>query len=101
MQTVLAIHEALIQANVPPQAARRAAESPEKDMTSTLATRQDLQHFGQLMATRFAAVDDRFSELESRVALMMHGLESRIILKLGALMTVLSGLAGTVLALLR
>lgn len=70
-------------------------------MTSTLATRQDLQHFDQLMTARFAAVDGRFSELESRVALMMHGRESRIILKLGALMAVPSGLAGTVLALLR
>lgn len=53
MDTVLAIHEALIQANVPPPAARRVAESLEKDMTSTLATKQDLQHLDQLMTVLF------------------------------------------------
>lgn len=101
MDTVLAIYEALIQANVPPPAARRVAESLEKDMTSTLATKQDLQHSNQLMAARFEAVDDRFSELASRLALMMQSVESRIVLKLGTLMTVLFALAGASLALLR
>jgi hypothetical protein len=101
METALAIYEALIQANVPPPAARRVAESLEKDMTSNLATKQDLQHLDHLMKTRFEAVDDRFAELESRVALMMQGLESRIVLKLGALMTVLIGAAGALIALLR
>jgi hypothetical protein len=147
METALAIYEALIQANVPSPAARRVAESLEKDMTSSLATKQDLQHFDQLMATRldalesrintrfamvdarfeavdarfeavdarfeavdarfeavdarFGAVDDRFSELESRIGLMIQNLESRLIIKLGALMAVLIGVAGTVTALLR
>jgi hypothetical protein len=94
METALAIYEALIQANVPPNAARRAAESLEKDMTSNLATKQDLQHLDQLMTTRLEA-------LESRVSWMMQNLESRIVFKLGALMTVLFGLASAALALLR
>ncbi len=94
METVLAIYEALIQANVPPSAARRVAESLEKDMTSTLATKQDLQHLDQLLTARLEA-------LESRVSLMMQNQESRIVFKLGALMTVLFGLAGATLALLR
>ena len=154
METALAIYEALIQANVPPPAARRVVESLEKDMTTSLATKQDLQHFDQLMATRvealesrmvtrfsavdarfeavdarfdavdarfdamdvrfeainsrfgavndrFGAVDDRFSELESRIGLMIQNLESRLIIKLGALMAVLIGAAGTITALLR
>jgi hypothetical protein len=112
MEAALAIYEALIQANVPPPAARRVAESLEKDMTSNLATKQDLQHLDQLMVTRmeslqtqmsvrFEAVDDRFAELESRIGLMMQGLESRIFIKLGALMTVLVGLAGALQVLLR
>jgi len=140
METALAIYEALIQANVPPPSARRVAESLEKDMTTSLATKQDLQHFDQLMTTRlealesrmntrfaavearfatvdarfeavdarfeavntrFGAVDDRFSELESRIGLMIQNLESRLIIKLGALMVVLTGVAGTVTALLR
>jgi len=90
METTLAIYEALIQANVPAPAARRVAESLEKDMTSSLATKQDLE----LMATRFEA-------LEGRVSLQLQNLETRLVAKLGGLITVLFGLAATVLALLR
>lgn len=86
METSLAIYEALIQANVPPPAARRVAECLEKDMTSTLATKQDLLHLQQL-------VNARIDTLEST-------LEFRIVFKLGALMVVLFGLAGTALKLL-
>ena len=122
METALAIYEALIQANVSPPAARRVAETLEKDMSSNLATkqglqgvrqeiqgvrqelqgvrqelqgvRQELQHFEQLMTTRFDALD-------SRVSLTLQNQESRIVVKLGVLMTVLFGLAGTALAVLR
>ena len=92
METSLAIYEALIQASVPPPAARRVAECLEKDMTSSLATKQDLAYFEQLMATRLEA-------LESRVTLMNQNLESRIVFKLGSLMVVLIGLVSTLLAL--
>lgn len=63
-------------------------------MASNLATKQDLQHLEQLMATRFEALD-------SRVSLMLQNQESRIVVKLGMLMTMLFGVAGTVLAVLR
>jgi signal recognition particle GTPase len=86
METALAIYEALIQANVPPPAARRVAESLERDMSSSLATKQDLQHLEQLMTARFETVEN---------------LESRVVMKLGALMTLLFGVAGAVVALLR
>jgi hypothetical protein len=94
METALAIYEALIQANVPPPAARRGAESLEKDMTSNLATKHDLQHHEELMATRLEA-------LESRVLLTIQNQETRIVVKLGVLMTILFGVAGTVLAIFR
>jgi tetrahydromethanopterin S-methyltransferase subunit G len=101
MDTSLAIYEALIQANVPPPAARRVAETLEKDMSSNLATKQDIQHLDQLMATRFEAMDRRFDDLDSRISLKSENLESRVVIKLGTLMTILFGLAGTALALLR
>jgi hypothetical protein len=115
METALAIYEALIQANVPPPAARRVADSLERDMSSSLATKQDLQHLEQLMAARFETVESRFdaiesrftgvdgsiSALESRVVLMMENLESRVVIKLGALMTILFGVVGAIVALLR
>ena len=107
METSLAIYEAVIQATVPPLAARRVAEFLERDMTSNLATksdflllRQEVEHLGQTMATRFETLDARFESLESRVGLMMQNLETRLMVKLGALMVVLFGLAGTALKLL-
>ena len=112
VETTLAIYEALIQANVPQPAARRVAEALEKDMTSNLATKQDLQHLRELMDARFEAlekrmddrfeaVNGRFKELEGRFSLKMDNLESRIVIKLGALMTILIGLASALQALLR
>jgi len=122
METSLAIYEALIQANVPQPAARRVAESLEKDMSSNLATKQDLQQLEQQITGRFNAmevrfsvvdarfdavdarfttVDVRFKELEERISLKMENLESRIVIKLGALMTFLIGAASGVQALLR
>lgn len=121
METSLAIYEALIQAKVPPPDARRVAECLEKDVTSNLATksdmmlvRQELEHLGQTMRTRFEAldarfaaietrfqaVDTRFEGLEGRMGLMIQNLETRLMVKLGTLMVVLFGLAGTVQKLL-
>ena len=114
MDASLAIYEALIQASVPPPAARRVAECLEKDVSSNLATKSDLmlvqqqlEHLGQTMATNFAAldarfeaIDTRFEAMESRFTLMNQNLESRLVFKLGALMVVLFGLAGTMLKLL-
>jgi hypothetical protein len=70
-------------------------------MSSNLATKQDLllikqdlQHFDQQMATRFES-------LASRVSLKMENVESRIVVKLGALMTLLFGAATAMLTLPR
>jgi len=110
METALAIYEALIQANVPQPAARRVAESLERDMSSNLATKQDLQHLSEVVAGQFEAVNTRFEALDKRIdarfsvqdefiSLKMDSMESRIVIKLGVLMTVLFGVAGTILAL--
>jgi len=121
METSLAIYEALIQANVPTPAARRVAECLEKDVSSNLATkadflllRQEIEYLNHSMVarfdalearfaaidTRFGAVDTRFETLESRMSLTIQNMETRLMVKLGALMVVLFGLAGTLLKLL-
>ncbi|MFO1503242.1 MAG: hypothetical protein U1F39_05435 [Steroidobacteraceae bacterium] len=89
-----------------------------------LLLRQDNEHLSQSMATRFAAmearldarfeamdarfeavdtrfgaVDTRFDAMESRLTLTMQNMETRLMVKLGALMVVLFGLAGTLLKL--
>jgi hypothetical protein len=125
MTSTLAIYEALIQANVPPLAARRAAEALEADMTTHLATKQDVAHLGELLSVRidglearFDRIDERFDRIderfarsehatdarfamaESRYDLKLQTLESRIVVKLGGLMTFLFGLSGAAVALL-
>jgi hypothetical protein len=112
MNTALAIYDALLQAGVADAPARRVVEALEQDMTTLLATKQDLllvkqdiqhlrqelkqdlQHFDQLMLARFDA-------LEGRVSLKMENVESKIVVKLGALMTLLFGVATAIQTLLR
>jgi DNA anti-recombination protein RmuC len=149
MNTTLAIYEALIQANVPPLAARRAAEALEADMLTHLATKQDLAHLEQRVNARFDsleaqigqridALDERLSQridaLDQRLSqrigtidqhlgqriealdqsvsarlaashtqydLKLQNLESRLVIKLGALLTVLLSAASTLQVLLR
>ena len=101
METSLALYEALVQANVPVAAARQVAESLERDMASSLATKQDLQHFEQVLQHSEQLMSARIDALESRTSLVLQNLESRLVIKLGALMTLLFGLAGTALTFLR
>jgi hypothetical protein len=82
MNTTLAIYDALIQAKVPADAARAVVDALEKDMTTMLATKQDFRHFEELFSARLEA------------------LENRLIIKLGALITILFGLAAAVVSLL-
>jgi hypothetical protein len=118
VNTTLAIYEALIQANVPAAAARRVAETLEADMTSHLATKQDLLQLEQRLdarfdavGTRFAAVDARLDALErqfdlklvaleERVGFRLQSLESQLLVKLGTLITVLFGVAATLFAII-
>lgn len=101
METSLAIYEALLQANVPAPAARRAAESLEKDMTTTLATKQDLQHLEGLTSARFDALEDKLSLQMQNFELRIQALESRVVIRLSAVMVALVALAGTLLAFFR
>lgn len=115
MKTTIALYEALIQANIPASAARQVADTLEQDMTSVLATkqdlqqlelatRQDLQRLEQVMNLRFEAVDQlmaaRFEAVDQRFVTLEKNLESRIVVKLGALMVTLFGLTLTALKLL-
>jgi exonuclease VII large subunit len=138
MNTTLAIYEALIEADVPPPAVRRAAEALEADMLTHLATKQDLAHLEQRvnarvdsletqLGQRIDALDQRLSpriktvdqHLDQRIEaldqsisarcaashtqydLKLQDLESRLVIKLGALLTVLLSAASALQVLLR
>lgn len=86
MNTTLAIYEALIQANVPAHAARRAAEALESDMLTHLATKQDLTHLEQRVNARFDSletllvqrIDAGDERLSQRIDSLDHRLSQRI-----------------------
>jgi len=63
-------------------------------MASSLATKQDFRHFEQLLTSRMDA-------LEGRIELKFQNLESRLLIKLGLLMTGLFSVAGVIAGLLR
>jgi hypothetical protein len=75
----------LIQANVSPPAARRVVEALEADMTSSLAAKQDV-----------ALLDQRLVALQRELDLKLDGLERRLLVKLGALITALAGIAAAI-----
>ena len=82
MDFLYSLYDALVSINVPNDKARAVVDAMERDMgnaLATLATKTDLQLLRKDM------------EL----------LESRIVVKLGLVMTALFGIAGTILALLR
>jgi hypothetical protein len=107
MATALAMYEALVQANVPAGAARRVAEALEADMAANLASKQDMrsmQQEMQLLQQEIRALDqrmvERFVAVGRELDLRLESLESRLVIKLGALMTALTGIAATALTLL-
>lgn len=75
------LYDALISINVPSDKARAVVDAMERDMGTTLATKQDLEMFRRDMDHRFALVDQRFSTLELRITV-----------KLGSMMVVGFGL---------
>jgi hypothetical protein len=108
MSTVLAIYDALLQAGVPDAPARRVAEALEQDMTTLLATkqdllllRQDISHLEQLTSVKVDALGERMAALQQNTDLRLQALESRVVIKLSLVMTALIAAAGTVMAVVR
>lgn len=96
MQTTLAIYEALIQANVPAATARHVADTLEQDMTTALATKQDLQHLelglrqeirhlGEVTEQRISGLQKDFDALGKHVDQRIGSLEQRMDQSIGSL----------------
>jgi hypothetical protein len=100
MATALAMYEALVQANVAAGAARRVAEALEADMAANLATKQDVRLLQQEIQALDQRMLERFVAVGRELDLRLESLESRLVIKLGTLMTALAGIAATALTLL-
>jgi hypothetical protein len=93
MTRTVALYEALIQANVPQPAARRVVEALEADMSSSLATKQDVALLDQRITALDGRMVERFANAQRELDLKLDGLETRLLVKLGALITALAGIA--------
>jgi len=103
------LYEALVEAGVPKDKARNmvlAQKDTMDQILTTLATKTDMAEFRTYVDGRFnltktdmaefrTYVDGRFNLVGEQMALMTN----RIVIRLGALMVVLTGLLGAVLTL--
>lgn len=97
MHTSLALYDALLQAGVAEAPARRVVESLEQDMTTLLATKQDLVAVRQDLVH----LEERLTLRLQNFELRLQAQESRIVIRLSLVMMALFSVTGTVLALLR
>ena len=97
------LYDALVSINVPSDKARAVVDAMERDMGTTLATKQDLERVSLAtkqdleilrrdMENRFALVDQRFDAFASRMELRFDALELRMTVKLGSMMILGFGL---------
>lgn len=74
MDYLYSLYDALVSINVPTDKARAVVDAMERDMGTTLATKQDLQMLKQAMEGRFALVDQKFENLELKLFLKLGSL---------------------------
>jgi hypothetical protein len=79
------LYDALVSINVPSDKARAVVDAMERDMGTTLATKQDLEVLRR-------DVENRFSLLEQKFDSGMSHLELRMTVKLGSMLMLASGL---------
>lgn len=81
MESLYSLYDALVSINVPSDKARAVVDAMDRDMGTSLATKQDLELLRRDVENRFALVDQRFDTLELR-----------LVVKLGSLMVAGFGL---------
>jgi hypothetical protein len=86
------LYDALVSINVPSDKARAVVDAMERDMGTTLATKQDLEMLKQAMDNRFALVDQKFESLRSDLSRDIAASELKMTVKLGSMMVVGFGL---------
>jgi hypothetical protein len=91
------LYHALVSINVPSDKARAVVDAMERDMGTTLATKQDLEVLRRDMENRFASVEQRFDFLRSDIARDIAASELKMTVELGSMLLV--GFSITIAAL--
>jgi len=86
------LYDALVSINVPSDRARAVVDAMERDMGTTLATKQDLEFLRRDVENRFALLDQKFDALRSDMSRDLAALDLKMTVKLGSMLVVGFGL---------
>lgn len=99
MDYLYTLYDALVSISVPTDKARAVVEAMERDMGTTLATKNDLLLLDQKLLRIEQRLDSRCEAIEQRLEAVKHSLEkdmevlkSSMIVRLGSLQVVTLGL---------
>ena len=93
MDYLYSLYDALVSINVPSDKARAVVDAMERDMGTTLATKQDFELLRRDIENRFALTDQKIDVLRSDMSRDLSTLELRMIVKLGSMIIVGFGLS--------
>ena len=99
MDFLYSLYDALVSINVPSDKARAVVDAMERDMGTTLATKQDLEILRREMENRFAVVEQKIDSLRSDVSRDIAALDLKMTVKLGSMLFLGLGLTIAVLRL--
>ncbi len=92
MDYLYSLYDALVSINVPSDRARAVVDAMERDMGTTLATKQDLEFLRRDVENRFALLDQKFDALRSDMSRDLAALDLKMTVKLGSMLVVGFGL---------
>ena len=85
-------YDALVSINVPGDKARAVVDAMERDMGTTLATKQDLEILRRDVENRFALLEQQFKTAFVRLDQKVDTLELKLTVKVGSMLIVGFGL---------
>ena len=98
MDYLYSLYDALVSISVPPEKARAVVDAMERDMGTTLATKQDLLLIRQEIENRYALLARDLAAMRSESGKDLEALRLSMTLRLGSMLMV--GV-GVILAALR
>ena len=93
MNYLYSLYDALVSINVPSDKARAVVDAMERDMSTALATKQDLLLLKHEIEGRYTLLDQKIDTLRSDMTRDLAALDLRLTVKLGSMLFVGFGLA--------
>ena len=88
MDHLYSLYDALVSINVPSDKARAVVDAMERDMSTTLATKQDLEILKKDVENRIASLEQRVAADFMRVDQRFNTLELKLTIKLGSMLII-------------